>query len=128
MNKDQTAEYLANKLQNDRFPDLTEYQEDSEYDQTVVQLWSSFAYEFSYWCSTVGFVPTELLESADYSESYEQDSMKVFELAGNRYATVSECGCSCYDPSWASIELHKTWEDAVDTFREYCRISENRNV
>lgn len=94
-------------------------------DQKVFDLYCSFNYPFRTWCPKFpGFIPVALLDSADYSEAYEQDCMSLFELTGGRSATVLEQGCSCYDYDWAQIELHADVEAGQDAFNAYKRSNE----
>ena len=65
-----------------------------------------------------------LLDSADYSEAYEQDCMSLFELTGGRSATVLEVGCSCYDYDWAEIDFHPDVEAGLEAFNAYKRSNE----
>jgi len=74
-------------------------------------------YEFRSWKNITGFEPIELIASVDESESYEMDRRHVFLLADGKYASVDEQGCSCYDPSWASVEIHPTKESAFEAAR-----------
>ena len=121
MTREETAEYLAKKVSGVCF--LRHLETDSKYselDESVLNLYKEW-YEFSYWCDISGFVPLTYVDEANYSQSYEIERMLIFELTGGRYATVIESGCSCYDPSWATVDLHGDLQSALDSFQQYKR-------
>lgn len=83
--------------------------------EVLAKKWS---YEFEYWLESFQSPPIELVKSVDRSESYEMDRTHIFKLEDGRYAVVNESGCSCYDPSVASIEILPTLEKAERAFAE----------
>jgi len=66
--------------------------------------YKDWRFEFEHWRSNPDFNPVHIEASADVSESYEMDKATLFKLEGRRYALVYESGCSCYEPSSATIE------------------------
>lgn len=78
-----------------------------------------FQYEFEYWKGHSGFEPIECLRSEDYSESYEMTMAHLFKLEGEKYAVVTEEGCSCYLASDANIEIFPSLKKAEDKFDEW---------
>ena len=78
-----------------------------------------FSYEIKDWIVPLGSYPKELIATGDHSRSYEQERLHVFKLENNRYATVHESGCSCYDPTWAGIELFPTKKAAIEKFERW---------
>lgn len=70
-------------------------------------------YEFESWRQTIGFVPVEIVASIDESESYEMDRRHVFLCENGSFATVTECGCSCYESGDAIIEFYPTKAEAL---------------
>ena len=71
------------------------------------------------WTSTAGSKPASEVGHADFSESYEVDTMHVFQLQNGQWAVVRECGCSCYESSEADIELFPSYGKAVIKYIEY---------
>ena len=78
-----------------------------------------FKYEFKEWIEELGSMPIEMLASEDFSQSYETRTMHIFKLENGKYATVIESGCSCYDPSLATIDVLKSKEDALEQFNNW---------
>ncbi len=82
------------------------------------QLYDEWKYDFDAWIKTFMSAPTELVLSYDYSESYEMDRGHIFKLENGKYAVVMECGCSCYDPGNAEINIFENLTDATIKFNE----------
>ena len=76
-------------------------------------------YKLEYWIGTLGSIPLKEVARADYSQSYETDSMMVYELENGKYATVLEVGCSCYNSSDAQIDIFPSKKAAMKSFEEY---------
>lgn len=85
---------------------------------TKEQLWKDWSYEFQEWIKTLQSAPVELIKSYDWSRSYEMERGHIFKLENNQYALIIEHGCSCYSPSWASIEVFPDLEKAQIKFDE----------
>lgn len=68
------------------------------------RLIDQFNYELPYWEGRLGFEPIDVLASENLSGSYEMNAAHVFKCKRG-YAIVSESGCSCYEPSWAKIDI-----------------------
>lgn len=76
-------------------------------------------YEIKRWIITLGSMPIERVAHADFSEPYEMNMAHVFKLENGQYALVTECGCSCYDPSDAEIDLFPNKNTALLKFKEW---------
>ena len=85
----------------------------------LADLYSAWRYEFEYWKRIHGFNPLSLVESEDRSPSWEMNRFHIFELENGTYVTVLEQGCSCYDPSWAEIDFHRTLEEAKERMNDW---------
>lgn len=79
------------------------------------------------WAQRLGSPPVELVDSADYSRSWEMDRAHIFRLENGEYALIVEQGCSCYTADWADIQLHPDEEKAVKKFREWKKTREQRS-
>lgn len=94
-------------------------------DRSVFNLHREWCWRFECWCKKFpGFEPVALVESGDWSESYEMDALHVFVLASGQAAVVSEQGCSCYEADWAEIDFYPDVESAVDYFKQVKRRKE----
>ncbi len=77
------------------------------------------SYEIKEWIDAFGSVPIERIAHMDVSQSYEMDRAHVFSLKSGKYALVVESGCSCYEPSQASIELFPSERAALEAFHKW---------
>jgi len=59
------------------------------------------------WSNTWNHVgkPVSEIGHADFSPSYEVDTLHVFTLDNGKCVVVHECGCSCYESSQADLEV-----------------------
>jgi len=83
------------------------------------KLLKEWEYEFKDWIPQFGSTPIELIKSEDRSPSYEMNRFHVFKLENCQYAAVFECGCSCYEPGQADIDLHPTELSAIGAFEKW---------
>lgn len=83
------------------------------------ELLKTYNYEINDWIKKLKSMPIEEIAHADYSEPYEINVFHVFELKDGKFATVYECGCSCYTNEDAQIEIFPTKDKAMDKFNEY---------
>ena len=71
----------------------------------MTNLEEAWNFEFDSWKERMGGTPTKLVRHwVSNSEYYDIDRIHLFEIRENLYAVVSEYGCSCYEPSDASID------------------------
>lgn len=76
-------------------------------------------YALDVWETQLGAPVIEELDSVDYSESYEVDRAHLVKLGNDKYAVISESGCSCYDYSDAHISVYDTLGKAATQFEAY---------
>ncbi len=81
--------------------------------------YAGMPYGVSSWITQMGSEPVEMIESFDKSAAYEMDAAHVFKLANGKYSTVIESGCSCYESSDASVEVHTTKKAALKSFNDW---------
>lgn len=74
-------------------------------EQEIKEFQKRWSYAFESWKERFGALPIGLIDSEDRSESYEMDQAHIFELPGDKYAFVTECGCSCYSRDDADIDI-----------------------
>lgn len=87
---------------------------------------SGWDYEFRYWKNTIGFEPTALIFSHTGPEDYTKNCSHVFLMKRGDYAMVNESGCSCYEPSEASISFYPTEAEAIQAAKDsICGYVEN---
>lgn len=83
------------------------------------ELAENWKYDFAYWLPRFESHPIRLVVSGDHSESYEMERFHVFKLENGKFATVHECGCSCYESEDASIDILPTLSKAMSQFEEW---------
>lgn len=76
-------------------------------------------YEIDAWIDRLGSMPIETVAHSNKSEAYEMNRAHVLKLADNRYALVTESGCSCYSSSDACVDLFPDKESAMIQFRKW---------
>lgn len=83
------------------------------------KLLKQYEYELKEWLPILLSAPVRLVKTGDKSPAWEMDRFHVFELENGQYATVLECGCSCYDYGDADIELFPDEESAMKKYDEW---------
>lgn len=76
-------------------------------------------YELEAWEPTFGSSVVERVAHEDLGQAYEVCAAHVLKLANNRYALVTELGCSCYEPREATIDLHPNKRSAMAAFEKW---------
>lgn len=83
-------------------------------------------YEVKAWIVQLGSFPTERIDHADYSQSYEMDMAHLLKLENGKFALVVEFGCSCYSSEDADIELFPNEKDARVSFDKWVKSTSKR--
>lgn len=96
----------------------------TQLNEQIMKLKDSWSYEFKEWESKMGSIPVEQIASKSYDVSYEMHRAHIFKLLNNNYAVVTEDGCSCYDATWAQIEVHPTKKRATESFDKWVKSNE----
>ena len=78
-----------------------------------------YHYELEDWSKDLQSFPIEEIKHADFSQSYEINTGYIFRLENGKFAFIIESGCSCYDPSWAKINIFENKVDAITKFDEW---------
>lgn len=78
-------------------------------------------YTTKQWSEQFNIKILERIAHEDEGGNYETHEIHVVSLEGNKYAVITEDGCSCYDSSQAEIEMFPTKKAALAKFEEWKR-------
>jgi hypothetical protein len=78
-------------------------------------------YEREYWEPILKSKITEVVISDDESPSYEMDKFWIVGLENVKYATIHECGCSCYESSKAEIEILASKDACKEQYEKWLK-------
>ena len=83
-------------------------------------------YQIEAWIIRLGSMPIQRIAHQDLGQNYAIRQAHALKLENGKYALVIEDGCSCYDPSKASIEIHPTKTSVIKAFEGW--VKENRGM
>jgi len=79
-----------------------------------------YPYPLQAWEEKFGSRAIALVYSEDRSEGYEKNCAEIFLLANEKFALVTESGCSCYEAERdAEIELFPTITEAKQQMKKF---------